>query len=363
MKNIRKFQYLFAMFALAFFSGYGKAMAQPFCVSVPVLNQKLIRTQGSTQFDTLRCGLQDKAGNLWFGTTGEGVYRYDKTGFTQYAAREGLSSNTVWCILEDKKGRIWFGTNSGLSRWDGKSLSHVPISFAFELSKKTLTFPNQTPSEKLAVWSLLEDKKGTIWVGTSGGMFCYKDETFTPFPENIKVQNADGLLLKMVECILEDRQGNIWFASGMPPGMEGLCRFDGTSLTRFNPGGEEWIRTVIEGPDGILWLGTRKKGAWRYDEKTFSRSTEQPGLGSPRLVDRSGNIWFGGEGRANGRKSETGVWRYDGKTFQNLSIKEEGTENLEVWSIVEDRDGNIWVGTRNTGLYRYDGKSFVSFSD
>ena len=56
----------------------------------------------------------------------------------------------------------------------------------------------------------------------------------------------------MVESILEDRQGNILFASGMPPAMEGLRRFDGTSLTRFNPGGEEWIRSVIEGRDGVI---------------------------------------------------------------------------------------------------------------
>jgi ligand-binding sensor domain-containing protein len=366
MKNIPKLSHLLAMFVLTFFSGCAKPAVEPSIANVDIPNQKLTKTQGSTQYDTMRCGLQDKAGNLWFGTTGEGVYRYDKKGFTQFTARDGLSSNTVWSIMEDKKGRIWFGTDSGLSRWDGTSIRHVPISTASELSKMSLPIPNAPPSEKPAVWSMMEDKKGTIWVGTSVGMFCCKDEAFTTFLENAKVRNADGLQLKMVESILEDRQGNVWFASGMPPGMEGLCRFDGISLTRFNPGGEKWIRTVIEDRDGILWLGTRNKGAWRYDGKTFSSYTEQPGLGTPRLVDRSGNIWFGGEGRANGLENETGIWRYDGKTFRNFSTRE-GMGNLdvwnEVWCIVADRDGNIWVGTRNTGLYRYDGKSFVSFSD
>jgi ligand-binding sensor domain-containing protein len=362
MNTIPKCWLLFAVLALTFSSGCAKPAVQEPSVPLLVPNQKLTRTQDSTRYDTVRCGLRDKAGILWFGTTGEGVYRYDKNGFTQYTTRDGLRSNKVWSIMEDRKGRIWFGTDSGLSRWEGNSIRPVPISSASELSKKTLPSPNPTPSAQLAVWSLLEDKKGTIWVGTGGGMYCYKDDVFAPFPQNAKVRNADALHLKMVDDILEDRRGNIWFASGMPPGMEGLCRFDGTSLNRFKPGGQGWIRSVVEDRDGALWLGTRHEGVWRYDGETFSRFTEQAGLGKPLLVDRTGNIWFSGEGHANGFEGKTGVWRYDGKTFRNFFTKD-GLGNYEVWCAVEDRDGNIWVGTRNTGLYRYDGKTFVSFSD
>jgi hypothetical protein len=56
---------------------------------------KLARTQGSSQYSEIRCGLQDRAGTLWFGTTGEGVYSYDGKGFTQYTVGDGLGSNTV----------------------------------------------------------------------------------------------------------------------------------------------------------------------------------------------------------------------------------------------------------------------------
>jgi hypothetical protein len=90
--------------------------------------------------------------------------------------------------------------------------------------------------------------------------------------------------------------------------------------------------------------------------------TEQPGLGMPLLVDRSGNIWFSGEEHANAIENGTGIWRYDGKAFRNFSTKE-GMGNFGVWCMVGDRDGNIWVGTRNTGLYRYDGRSFTCFSE
>jgi ligand-binding sensor domain-containing protein len=362
MKKIAMLWLPFTM--LLFTSSYGsvKPSVQESSVISRTPKPKLTKTQGSNEHNTTRCGLQDKAGNLWFGTTGEGVYRYDGKGFTQYTVQDGLNSNTVWYILEDKKGRIWFGTDSGLSRWDGKRIRHVPISPALGLSVPTTPSPSQKLPAQPAVWSMLEDKRGTIWFGTSEGMVCYKDGVFSPLLEKDKVKNASRLHLKMVDDMLEDRQGNVWFASGMPPGMEGLCRFDGTSVTRFKPGGEGWIRSVRQDRNGNLWLGTRHKGVWRYDGKAFSRFTEQPGLGMPVLVDRSGNIWFSGEEHANAIESRTGIWRYDGKAFRNFSTKE-GMGNLGVWCMVEDRDGNIWVGTRNTGLYRYDGRSFTCFSE
>jgi ligand-binding sensor domain-containing protein len=361
MKRILMIWLPFAV-SCTFWSGSVKPSAQESSIIARAPKPKLTRTQGSNQYQTVRCGLRDKAGNLWFSTTAEGVYRHDGNGFTQYTVQDGLPSNTVWSIVEDKKGRVWFGTDAGLARWDGKSVRAVPIVSALGLSLLPTPSPDQAFPEQSAVWSMLEDKKGTLWIGTADGVFCFKDEVFSPFLANDKVQNADGLHLKMVDDMLEDRQGNVWFASGMPPGMEGLCRFDGTSVTRLKPGGEQWIRTVVEDRDGTLWLGTRHKGVWRYDGKAFSRFSEQPGLGMPLLVDRSGNIWFSGEEHANGFEGTTGIWRFDGTTFRNFSMKE-GLGNFGVWCIVEDRDGNIWVGTRNTGLYRYDGRSFTCFSE
>ncbi len=327
---------------------------------------KLTRTQGSTPFDTVRCGLRDRAGNLWFGTTGEGVYRYDRDGFTQYTTRDGLSSNRVWCLLEDRGGRIWIGTDSGLCRWDGTAFRSLPLPLPGASvpggSRAILPVLDLAPAAKLAVWSLLEARNGTVWVGTSGGMLCCQDDVFTPFPDNARVRNLAGVRLKMVESMLEDRHGNIWFASGMPPGSEGLCRFDGTFLTQFKPGGALWIRSLVEGRDGDLWLGTRSQGAWRYDGTTFTRYDPRPGLLTPRLVDRSGNVWFGELERRDDLPIETVIGRYDGTTFQSFAAKD-GIGPLEAWCIVEGRDGHLWVGTRNTGLYRYDGTSFVRLSE
>jgi ligand-binding sensor domain-containing protein len=68
--------------------------------------------------------LEDKSGNLWFGTYGGGVNKYDGKSFTHYTDKEGLSNNIVLSILEDKNGNLWFGTNGGgASKFDGKSFT------------------------------------------------------------------------------------------------------------------------------------------------------------------------------------------------------------------------------------------------
>jgi ligand-binding sensor domain-containing protein len=56
--------------------------------------------------------------------------------------------------------------------------------------------------------------------------------------------------------------------------MAGLCRFDGTSIEQFNPGGERWIRTAKEDPRGVLWIGTRNTGLCRFDGRSFTTFSE-----------------------------------------------------------------------------------------
>jgi ligand-binding sensor domain-containing protein len=66
----------------------------------------------------------DKTGNLWFGTGGGGVSRYDGTSFTTYSTAQGLANNTVYAIADDKTGSLWFGTgDGGVSRYDGKAFT------------------------------------------------------------------------------------------------------------------------------------------------------------------------------------------------------------------------------------------------
>jgi hypothetical protein len=69
---------------------------------------------------TVQSVCQDRQGQMWFGSIGGGVSRYDGELFTTFTTRDGLAGNDVLCILEDRSGRLWVGTADGVSRWDGQ---------------------------------------------------------------------------------------------------------------------------------------------------------------------------------------------------------------------------------------------------
>ncbi|CAF3929003.1 unnamed protein product [Rotaria sp. Silwood1] len=170
---------------------------------------KLIKTQGSTPSDNVKCCLQDKSGNIWFGTTGEGIYCYDGNSFTQFTEKDGLSSNTVYSILEDTSGKIWIGTLDGICCYNGEKISQIPI-IGYFLPNNTNSTYYSSQSKKSTVWSILQDKTGKMWFGTGDGVYCYNGKVFTRFLQNDGVINKENLHLKMVDCMLEDGSGNIW---------------------------------------------------------------------------------------------------------------------------------------------------------
>lgn len=318
-------------------------------------NSKLTKTQGTTEHQNVHCSLQDKNGNLWFGTSGEGAYRYDGKEFTQFTVQDGLSNNKIWSILEDKLGNIWFGTDDGVSRFNGKTISKIPFtitnSYGLEIT--------QTGSN--AVWSMFQDKNGIIWLGTSRDLFCYDGKSFSRFLNRSSVSNNQNLQLKEIQCILEDSSGTIWMGSG-PIAQEGVIRFDGKYVMGSKPNGDGWIRIMLKDKNENIWFGGRNNGNFIYDGKEFTKFTEKVGIGNPILADKSGNIWFSGEEKLSTVENEGGIWRYDGTTFKNYNTND-GISKYSVWSMLQDKNGNIWIGTRNCGLYRYNGQTFETFSE
>lgn len=144
--------------------------------------------------------IQDKAGNMWFGSNGGGVYRYDGMSLNNIAEKDGLCNNFVQCILEDKSGALWFGTRfGGLSRYDpaeGK-------------------FTNFTVKEGLTtdfIWTLLEDNSVPageigIWISAVAGGLCRFDSGKGGVS---KFAETEGLTSRHVQSIFRDKNGVIW---------------------------------------------------------------------------------------------------------------------------------------------------------
>lgn len=324
----------------------------------PISNySKLIKTQGTDKYQNLHCSLQDKEGNLWFGTTGEGVYLFDGKEFTQFTVKDGLSNNKIWSILEDSSGKIWFGTDNGISQYDGKKFKKISLNVPIINNIVT----NIPQSGIISVWSMHQDKTGTIWFGTSQDLYCYDGKSFSRFLDRKNITNEQQLNLKWIQCFLEDSSGNIWMGSG-PIAEEGVIRFDGKSLFASKPNNDGWIRYMVKDQNGHIWFSGRQNGVFTYDGKTFKDFTEKINIGSAIYADNSGNIWFDGGEKINTIESNGGIWRYDGTTFKNFN-ENDGMSNNSVWTVLQDRQGIMWFGTRNCGLYSFDGRRYTSYSN
>lgn len=319
---------------------------------------KLIKTFGSPNYGNVQCSLQDRAGNLWFGTTENGLYKYDGKSFSRYLVTDGLISNEIYCLLEDANGKIWIGTKAGLSLFDGKTFTTIEIPLPKNLP------PNKNPYyQNHWIYSMMQDRVGTLWFVTIDGVYTYDGKSFALFTID---EAADGFLTSndKMERILEDKEGNIWLGGRT---NKGVYRYDGKTVTNLKleelfqdgpkPKPHAWGWPQVQDKDGNIWFGNWG-GAYRYDGKSFTSFTKKDGLygGVTRIIeDKNGNLWFGGDANA-------GLSRYDGKSFTRFTTRH-GLIHSSIWSIIEDKAGNIWIGTRETGLSRYDGKTFATYSE
>jgi ligand-binding sensor domain-containing protein len=298
--------------------------------------------------------IQDKSGNLWFGTTDNGLYKYNGKSFNRFTTNDGLDCNKIYCILEDKDGKIWVGTEVGLCLYNGKTFSKIQIPLPKNLP------PNRNPfNQNHWVYNMLQAKDGKLWFVTIDGVYIYDGKSFTHFPIN-EAQNGFLTSNDKVERILEDNTGNIWLGGRT---NEGVFRYDGKSVTNLKPmdlfqdgpkpKAHNWGWPQLQDSNGNIWF-SNWGGAYRYDGNTFTSFTAKNGL--PREVtriieDKKGNIWFG---------ASDGLRRYDGKTFTYFN---DGLINPWIWEILEDKYGTIWVGTRESGLYFFDGKTFINYTE
>ncbi len=282
---------------------------------------------------------QDQSGNLWFGTNGDGVCRYDGDALEYFSINEGFGGVAVRGIVEDKEGNVWFGTERGLTKHDGQS------------------FTNFTEKDGLIdndVWSIVIDNKGEIWIGTLQGVSRFDGRVFVPFalPEAEPDPMRGVTSGKIVHSIMEDSKGNMWFGTG-----GGAYIYDGKSLSNLSEEDglcHNSVNCILEDKDGNIWFATHHNGVCRWDGKSFTHFTAEDGVNGTEAwnlyEDQSGHVWFPIE--------NFGVYRYDGKSFTNFQKKQGLTSNA-IQCTFEDREGRFWLGGW-MGLFRYDGKSIFS---
>jgi ligand-binding sensor domain-containing protein/signal transduction histidine kinase len=172
----------------------------------------------------------------------------------------------------------------------------------------------------------------------------------------------DGLSQSVVNVILQDRRGFLWFGT-----QDGLNRYDGYNFKVYKPDPEDpnsisdgWIEALYEDRDGYLWVGTYQGGLNRYDPKTdtftqFRHIPEEPssigeGMICAILQDRSGTLWVGGVdglSKFNPESNSFTHYRNDPKNPGSLS-------HNDVHVIYQDSMNRLWIGTLGGGLELFD---------
>lgn len=336
----------------------------------------------------IRSIFQDSKGNMWFGTIGEGVVRYDKKNLTYFSASDGFKNNTVYAINEDKSGNIWLGTDQGVYKYDPSA--SVRLSSRRSLRAGETAFRNYNQKDGLSHLDItrkgiLVDQSGTVWVGTHGGVFRYdpiadsKGEPSFSLFQALPPINVAGML--------EDHSGNIWIASA----SQGVFRYDPsahfgsaqhkslragektmTHIVEKDALGDNYAGGIAEDKDGNMWF-TMKNGICKYDPsaslragpsaepraggKTFTEYTPKDGLGGTEFwgiyIEQSGIIWVTARGSTT--RFDPSLPTSNPNAFK-VFTPADGL-NCCVQSMYQDREGNMWWGT-GQGLYRFDGQSF-----
>jgi signal transduction histidine kinase/ligand-binding sensor domain-containing protein len=265
---------------------------------------------------------EGRDGSLWFVTRG-GIVRFRDGGFSPLVEQEQPSRLAMgYAILEDEHGTLWTGTREGLARWDGRQLTLVsPRDKVLGGLVRVLEpraaggFWIGTQGGGLAAYSdgrviplssggrpisgdvrgLFEDA-GTLWVGTTHGLFRWKNGRFS------RLSRAQGLFDDVVFQILPDGEGNLWMTCN-----KGLFRVSKRELeavadgqlarvTSHAYGREDGMRAQecnsLGGPSGVrardgrLWFPTIR-GAVVYDPKHARASPPPP----PTLLEE---LWVDG---------------------------------------------------------------------
>lgn len=271
--------------------------------------------------------LQDREGNYWFGTNGFGVAKLTSEMFTNYSSVNGLPGEYINYVFQDSKNNVWIGVgDQGAVRMkDG-----VITKFSLNDADKSHRIIDKR------VQCIAEDKNGNIWLGTQAGISVFNGSSIT----NYSVK--DGLKDSSVYSIYVDKKNVIW--AGTHNGLFAFTngKFSPVEIVNAAKVGKEDmpIYSVFEDKNNALWLASNK-GVIKYQDKRAAFFNSSNGFIDQTVFstiqDSKGNYWF---------SSENGIYRYDGKNFVNINDTM-GLASNQVYLLQLDDKNNLWVGTNN----------------
>jgi len=297
---------------------------------------------------------EDNFGNYWIGlytglckldtekeTEKFSLYKYERQ------ISHGISNASVWTIINDKQGTLWVGSYFG-----GIDLFNPRYSvFNFYGAYSNTPFSLSNP----VVGRILSEKNGNLWIGTDGGGLNYYDLKSRRFYSFLADEKQNSISVNTIKSLwLDEKRGNLWIGTHM--GGLNKLNLQTRKFTVFqhNPANPKsipsnFVREIVHRND-TLYLATRNsigifdlatETCSRMDFKTIELSQREiPDL----YIDSKDRMWF----------------CFSNMAFQmNLKTKELLKIELQnnVLLFYEDSQKRIWAGTDGDGMYRFDEKT------
>jgi ligand-binding sensor domain-containing protein/signal transduction histidine kinase len=299
--------------------------------------------------------VEDHQRNLWIATSSVGLVRYKSGVATSFTETEGLPSKNVQSLFIDSQNALWVGTDRGMVRvlenkivpfavstsaLDVRGISAMGDEVWIVSSKgeaqrwdgtRFILMPLLPSTPPFSITALLGTSEGTLWIGTTNGLFCRTFKGVESFTE------SNGLVSDHVLSLARSIDGTIWIGT-----KGGLTRFVGKDLENYGTKdglSQNAVHSICEDREGQLWVGT-KHGLNEFVDRRTIPFTVNEGLPSndvgPLLQDRAGTIWIGTTG--------AGLAGYDGKHVRTLTTKE-GLASDTVIALANDPQAGLWIGT------------------
>jgi signal transduction histidine kinase/ligand-binding sensor domain-containing protein len=279
------------------------------CRERPVLKYGI----GDVTTNGVRSMLFDSEGNLWLGTSGDGLVRLSRKGVQTISMADGLPSDEINVVAEDAHNGVWIGS-VGLAKWENGEITKMYNTRDLPGGMiHALTFDHNgdmwmgsfsggvgrmrdgkvttvIPEDRVPVKVIFEDSKNRIWIGRMGrGLQILENGQVTT-----TYTTGDGLASNDIRFLTEDRAGSLWI--GTVGGLSSFGEGKFTSYTTENGLSNNFVRDIFEDSDGTLWLGTYGGGLNRFRDGKFTAITTNDGLFddfiSRILIDEQDNLWM-----------------------------------------------------------------------
>jgi signal transduction histidine kinase/streptogramin lyase len=273
-----------------------------------------------------------------------------------------LNNDHIFSLYQDRAGTLWVGTNGGgLNQFNR---AQQKFSHYFPVPNNPNTLNNKD------VFAIYEDREGILWVGTeTGGLnkFDRQRQKVTHYLND--PENPNSLSHNEVQAIYEDSNGVLWI--GTYGG--GLNRFNRQHFVSYkndpdNPNSlnDNYVMSIHEDKNKTLWIGTRK-GLNQYDRQLdkfvvhYYHDPQNPyslshGEVSVIYEDYSGMLWIGTPGGGLNKIDLQTKTGLPGSLvrYQHDTQNPTSLSNDEILSIHEDATGTLWIGTSGGGLNQFD---------